>query len=242
MKIWISHTYSDKEFVNRLTKILIEQGHQIVTLDSSLTAGEYLLERISKSISEADTLLFVISKHYFKSSWMSTEFGLIVSEASTKQNKTFIPILIDKGLRLPSYLSQYYYIDFTNNKTFDENTAQVLRAIQKEDRVENNAQIHKSITEALKQREKFLIADKRNYELEKKKQYSLRLFSLMTVITTLLTSIFVILYFIKKENSLDNIFNSDGFDIVSFLIGTVSVIIPVTIWITLKKGKSDGRK
>ena len=221
MKIWISHSFSDISFVERLKNILLAQGYEILTLDHSLTAGEYLLEKITKSISEADALLVVMSKNYAKSSWMNTEMGLIISQSSTKMGKIFIPIIIDKGLKLPSYLTQYYYIDYTNDKSFEENTFQILKAIQDRSLRGHNPNIQKSISEALKQQEKLLKASKLDYQLSRNKQQSFKTFTVLAVITTILSLIIIILYFIKSENSLVTKFANDWFNITSFIIGAV---------------------
>lgn len=219
MKIWISHSFSDDDFVNRLKKALINQGNEIV-LDDSLAAGDYLLGKITKSIKEADALLLVISKHFSKSPWLNTEVGLIISEISTTQKKIFIPILIDKGIKLQSYLMQYYYIDYTNGKSFEENTQKILNAINdKKYQRENNITIQQTISDALIQQEKKLIADKTEYLLKQNVGNEFKIFSLLTVIMTLLSSIILILYFIKNT---DGGFNNMQFSIISFMTGTIS--------------------
>src|SRR5208283_4234661 len=126
---------------------------------------------------------------------MNTEVGLIIAEASTKQNKIFIPIIIDKGLKIPSYLSHYYYIDYTNGRPFEENTSQVLSAIHNRSLRGHNPQIQKSISEGLKHQEKLLRAEILDYKLDKSKARSFRVFSWVTIIMTLITSIVLFLYF-----------------------------------------------
>jgi hypothetical protein len=235
MKIWISHSFSDIEFVDKLKKVLIAQGYEILTLDHSMMAGEYLLEKITKSISEADALLLVMSKNFVKSPWINTEIGLIISQSSTKLDKIFIPIMIDKGLNLPSYLAHYYYIDYTNDRSFEENTTQILRAIRDRSSRGHDPQIQKSISQAIKQQEMLLKASKLDYELKRKKQQSFKTFTILTVITTFLSSIILILFFVKSENSFVTKIMRDWSNIISFIIGVVFSTFIVAVFSYTKK-------
>jgi len=235
MKIWISHSFSDKEFVDKLCQTLLKQGHQILTLDDTLRAGEYILGRITESIVEADAFILLISKNNAKSSWINTEIGLMITELSLKNKKLFIPILIDKGIKLPSYLLSYFYVDFTNGKSFDENIVQVLKALNFSPSSENKLDLQKSLSEGLKQSERLLKVKRIEYEKTRKRQQSLTTFSIITLLSTLLTSIIVILYFIKGENLLTTFFRDQNFNIISFILGVCTAIISVFFVLYLKK-------
>ena len=241
MKIWISYSFEDKEFVDKLTHSIILKGDEVIRIDNTISAGEILIEKITQAINSADALILVMSKNYFKSKWMSLETSLILTEISSKNSKIFIPILLESNLKIPAYLSSYYYIDFSNENKFEDNVGEILKAITTINPRIYNYHTQKSISVALKKQEVLLKNDMSEYEMKKKSEQNFKLFYLITLITTLLTSIVVIAIFVEKEKGFSS-FKDDSFNITSFILGVITSLTSLGAYFTYKKNKVNGRK
>lgn len=114
MKIYISYTHQDKKQALLIAEQLKIAGHE-VTYDSwNIKTGDNLLKKISDTIQSADALILLLSKNSAQSKWVLHEFSAIAFNDLTKQKQRVIPVLIDK-VSVPSYLSQYLYIDLSSD-------------------------------------------------------------------------------------------------------------------------------
>ncbi|WP_136807139.1 TIR domain-containing protein [Desulfosediminicola flagellatus] len=110
MKIYISYTHLDKEQAALIADKLKEAGHD-VTFDSwNIKHGDNLIKKISRTIKSADALILLLSRNSEQSKWVMHEFSAIAFNDLSSQEQRIIPVLIDK-VAIPSYLSQYMYID-----------------------------------------------------------------------------------------------------------------------------------
>ena len=179
MKIWISYSFADKEFVSVLKTQLQNAQLEVVDYDNAVMFGDNIEDSIYNSISTADALLIVLSKN--SSDSLFTEMGIIISEIKNNHNKKFIPILLDTQISIPLFIKSYKYLDLTNNRTQEEQIEQLIEMLK----IFNQYDI--------------IIEKKKNEYVKKSLQRQWTLF--VTLLTTIMTLVAVIITFIYAGNN-----------------------------------------
>ena len=112
LKVFISYSRKDLEFVDRLQASLKEQGVHAYVDREDIHKGEEWWARIKQLIAEADTIVFVISPDAVTSKVAQDEVDYAES-----LNKRFVPIVARnlEGEKVPDALARLNYIFFTPN-------------------------------------------------------------------------------------------------------------------------------
>jgi hypothetical protein len=194
MKIWLTYSYEDREFVQKLQNHLKEAGLEILNVENEVLPGDNIIESIYRSISKAE-MIFVILSNNSDKKWFSTELGIIISEIRNNKSKKIIPILLDKNAEIPPFINQYQFLDVSDKKDLDSKINRLISTIQTR---ENNStssdeDINHITKELLITKEELL---KREYMLyEKQHKAKQRLFTL-TFLTTIFASLLTIVSFL----------------------------------------------
>ena len=128
MKIWISYSFADREFVSVLKTQLQNAQLEVVDYDNAVMFGDNIEDSIYNSISTADALLIVLSKN--SSDSLFTEMGIIISEMKNNNQKKFIPILLDTQIPIPLFIKSYKYLDMTNDNNQEEQIKQLIEILK----------------------------------------------------------------------------------------------------------------
>lgn len=110
MKILISYTHLDKDQATIIADKLKTIGHDVTLDPYNIKHGDNLIKKISRTIKSTDALILLLSRNSEQSKWVMHEFSAIAFNELTGKEQRIIPVLIDK-VAIPSYLSQYMYID-----------------------------------------------------------------------------------------------------------------------------------
>ena len=95
MKVFISYSRKDAEFVERL-KTSLEAGKVGVTIDTdSLAFGDDLQEFVERSVRETDLTIAVISRNSLQSVWVIAEALETLMYEKVRGCKKYLPIYID---------------------------------------------------------------------------------------------------------------------------------------------------
>ncbi len=121
-KVFISYSMKDSDFVSKLTKDLMRNGFQVLTLDNVVLVGDNIREKVVDSIQNADFFVVVMSKDAVESSWVSDEL-----EFAIKNNKRVLPVLKEK-IDLPSKIKSIQYADFTAD--YNSAISALLKSLQ----------------------------------------------------------------------------------------------------------------
>jgi len=157
VKVFISYSHQDKKWATSIADRVREAGHE-VSIDSwNVKVGDNLLNKIKEGLATADALIFVISKNSLVSKGVMHEFSAIAFGELSNKKQRIIPVLIDKS-NVPSYLSQYLYLDLTVNE--DAGLDQLIIALNRDLPVEAEEP-----REELKKRQKERIYDKQVQQL-----------------------------------------------------------------------------
>ncbi|MDC0610595.1 TIR domain-containing protein [Vibrio sp.] len=116
MKIFISHSQQDRQYAGLINDALVSAGHDVQYDTWTMRTGENYLKRIEENTKTADVLILLVSRNSASSKTSIHEFSAIALNDLSKQEQRIIPVIIDKG-PIPTYLSQYMYVDISQDIT-----------------------------------------------------------------------------------------------------------------------------
>ncbi|HEX9730412.1 MAG TPA: toll/interleukin-1 receptor domain-containing protein [Thermoanaerobaculia bacterium] len=132
-RVFICHSHRDKPKVRRIVTTLRRHPNLSIWFDEdSLYPGAILRREIEVAIAEADYLIVVVSKNTIDtlSGWVGFELDQAY-ERERRRNEVghhfAVPVLIQRGLALPGWLSTKVYVDATED--FDGAIERLLPAI-----------------------------------------------------------------------------------------------------------------
>jgi hypothetical protein len=159
-----------------------------------------------------------------------------------KKEKRLIPIVINKGIRLPPLIDQIAYADFTNQDNFEDSFHKLLTSLEKP-KTHGLLETEKTIETLIKEKEKLLQLQKQAYELDNTKRVEMRrLFRFSTIITMIaavVSSIFLFSEFLFNKNIAADIIDST--QIFYYFLGVLTTLIP-TMYFTLKNKRTKNGK
>jgi hypothetical protein len=243
MKIWISYTHHDIAFFEKLRTSLIEHGHTVVHPDIITDVGVSILSKMETEIMTADAFIMIFSKDSSKSKWFSSEYFLILHEASVrKKRKPIIPVVLNKNVELPTIINQYAYADFSNPSEYNNSLQKLLHSLgrQNDEEIINT---EKTLDELIKEQEKLLELEKKKYYLETTQRKQVKYLTRISFFITLLAAVVTILIFILGKLKDGNLIESrPSFEsIIFYFLGVLTSIVP-TIYLLLKrKQKNNGQ-
>lgn len=127
--IFLSHTAADKPFVRNLAKKL-ESNNVIVWLDEAeINIGDSLIEKISEGIEGSEYLGVVLSPSSVESPWVRQELNIALTEEINGRRLKVLPILYER-CKLPSFLKDKLYADFTGRVPTKEALSLLLRSME----------------------------------------------------------------------------------------------------------------
>lgn len=124
-KVFISYSYADKEFVEKLSNKLEDDGISIFNFQK-ISVGENFLRIIKEAIEESDYILIVLSKRSVNSTHMSMEISSIMLREVSEQKGILVPILLE-DCDIPFSLRNRLYSDF--RLSFDKGYESLLNTI-----------------------------------------------------------------------------------------------------------------
>jgi len=241
MKIWISYTKSDKEFFDRISNEIQSDGHEIISIENEISAGDFIVDKLTEQINQADFILLLLSKDSIKSNWINYEILIALSEKGKR--KTIIPLLLTKGITIPPIIEHLFYLDFTENSNFDENKKKLLQALKLKES-EKTKHSNKNLEILIKERTKQLMLDKELYERQRSKQYDIKRLYKFSFVLTMIASIvasIISFQFILKDKSDTIISEFTYVNIVFYLLGILTALIPSIYYVIKQKRRTDGK-
>lgn len=136
MKIFLSHTSSDKPAVRHVGAYLEEKGFSVWLDEWEMTPGDSLINKISEGIESSDKLVVFLSPESISSEWVEKEInGGVVVEIAKRiglGSKFVIPVMLAE-CRVPFFLREKLYANFTN-KPFADACEELLSGIESKPR------------------------------------------------------------------------------------------------------------
>lgn len=126
MEIFVSYSHEDKEIANKIAFTLKKMGHNVWFDDWKIKAGDNIISKINQGIKQADAIIVIVSENSLNSKWVFKEFSAMAFGEISKGSSRIIPVLIDKS-SVPSYLSNYRYLDLSYN--FEEGIKELINTL-----------------------------------------------------------------------------------------------------------------
>jgi hypothetical protein len=125
-KIFISFSYSNTKFVDKLTYELTQRGFGILRADHALMAGDVVNEKITELLYEADFLIVIISNKSIQSESVLNETVFF-----KERGQKIFPLLIEKieqSSKLSDILGEIQFVSFTTN--FNEGLKKLIYSLE----------------------------------------------------------------------------------------------------------------
>ncbi len=114
MKIFISHSSSDKRFVRLLKSDLQENGFDTFVDEDCLDLGDSLKERLELELDAASHFLIILSKNAVNSDWVKFELSEALHLFEAKTLNKIIPVVLRK-CEMPEELKKLLYEDLSSD-------------------------------------------------------------------------------------------------------------------------------
>lgn len=112
IKVFLSHSSSDKEFVKSLAVDLKYYGFDVWLDEWNIFAGESISSKIADGISKSRFVILILSKESVDSRWVESEWESKYWDEIQLNEIMVIPIIKEK-CEIPQLLKSKKYIDFT---------------------------------------------------------------------------------------------------------------------------------
>lgn len=140
-RVFISYSHDSpvhKQWVANLANRLIKSGIYALIDQWDLRIGDSIVSYMERGISLADFVLIICSENYVEKSGkkeggVGYETAIITAETLQGQRKKVIPIIRNNPKKkLPDFLVDKLYLDFSNDNDFEESFESLIRAIYSE--------------------------------------------------------------------------------------------------------------
>lgn len=203
MKAWITYTISDTAFAERFTSELENNGIEFQDLEHEILPGDNIIDSIYKSISESEVVFVILSKESSNKKWFSTEIGILISEIRTNPTKRVIPILIDRGAEIPTFINQFKSVDFSDETKFTEKINLILKSLAVRKKFDEDIESYeKQHYQFIKSQEYLLLQEKLKYD--KGFNEKQRIMYFITALTVILAFITFFIFLLSNESFLES--------------------------------------
>ena len=104
-EVFISYSTNDLPIVEHIRKIIESPSVEVFVAEYSVSPGSQLASTILDAIKKCDLFVLIWSKHSKVSEWVPQEIG-----AAKGNNKTMLPLLLQKDLHLPAFIKDLKYL------------------------------------------------------------------------------------------------------------------------------------
>jgi hypothetical protein len=110
-KVFLSHSWKDKEFARKLARDLTKNGVEVWFDEWELKIGDSLSRKIQEGISTSGFLAVILSPESVASKWVSVELNAALNLELERQAVRVLPVLY-KDCSMPPFLRDKMYADF----------------------------------------------------------------------------------------------------------------------------------
>jgi hypothetical protein len=114
IKIFISYSNQDTDFVDRLAYDLKSIGTNIFYAKWEIKVGDSIVEKINEALLSHDHLIIILSSNSVKSNWVKKELNSSLMRQLEENEIKIKPILIE-NCDMPPLLADIKYADFRND-------------------------------------------------------------------------------------------------------------------------------
>ena len=104
--VFISYSHKDKRFADDLARRLDTARIQYFLDTQSIAPGEAIDDKVHEALNHASHMVVLISPGSEESEWVPYEMGY-----ANAKKATVIPYLLHEGMRVPSFIAKYKYLN-----------------------------------------------------------------------------------------------------------------------------------
>jgi hypothetical protein len=140
VKLFLSHSSKDKEFVRKLGGDLKELGFDVWFDEWDIKVGDCIVQKMEEGITDSNYLIIVLTPESVRSGWVEREWRAIFWEEVNQKRVKVLPILLKK-CEIPPLISTKKYADF--RESYDVGFASLIQALKpKSNSLSTNNQRH----------------------------------------------------------------------------------------------------
>jgi orotate phosphoribosyltransferase len=117
MKVFISHSSRDADFVSKLAQDLESNGIQPWYSEREIMFADSIIKRMNEGLKDSSYVIAVLSKSSIDSAWVTIELEVALYEEIINKKICLIPIILE-SCELPPLLKIKKYIDFRKEYKF----------------------------------------------------------------------------------------------------------------------------
>jgi hypothetical protein len=126
--VFLCHSSKDKPFVRTLASRLRTYGVRVWLDEAEIRLGDSLTGRIGSALDECDYVAVVLSSDSVNSEWVQRELQVALHREFEERKVVVLPLVLQK-VRMPSFLRDKLYADFTEDDDFEGSFRQVLKVL-----------------------------------------------------------------------------------------------------------------
>lgn len=126
--VFISHSYQDRPFVNRLANQLRDEGLSVWLDEESLLPGSDIVASLSQAIAAARAVLVVLGDRTVASNWMRSEAAIALSQ----KDKLVVPVVTTKSADVPFMLRHLKAVDLSDETRFADSVHRLASFLKDE--------------------------------------------------------------------------------------------------------------
>jgi 5'-deoxynucleotidase YfbR-like HD superfamily hydrolase len=127
LSVFLSHSTSDKRFVNKIGSLLQTHGISVWVDDKDILGGRGIVAALQDAVVKCDYLLVFLSPQSVDSGWVKKEWSTKLAIDMSKREFRVIPLVIKK-CEIPPFLRDIRHIDFTSN--YERAVSQLLATLR----------------------------------------------------------------------------------------------------------------
>lgn len=219
--VFISYSFQDKPFVNRLAKQLRDEGLSVWLDEESLLPGSDIVASLSQAIYSARAVLVVLGERTVNSDWMRSEAAIALSQ----KDKLVVPVITTKNADIPFMLRHLKAVDLYDETRFSESVHRLASFLKHEPPIRKQnpaARIERIAVES-----KALHDEALEYSLVQTKE-NIRLIAGATAVVVVVAAVATMFLFLKGR-----LFLSD--EIPPLLLGMIGGVIVDLLYWRIKK-------
>jgi hypothetical protein len=132
MKVFISHSSKDHDFVLQLAKKMRNDGIEVWLDDWELEVGDSIVEKIQEGLEKSSFLIVILSEYSINSDWVMRELNSTFMRQLNKDHVTILPVLLEIDFEeVPPLLRDIYSVKFERNLIVDSQYHTLISPIRK---------------------------------------------------------------------------------------------------------------
>lgn len=128
-KVFLSYSWKDRDLAEGIRSKLEESGARVWSDSLQIVPGTNIRDAIDDAIRSADDIVILLSNDALSSTWTTIELATAIASAVQADRPRLIPVLAEKGIRIPPLIADTKYVDASSRDGRDAAIESLVRAV-----------------------------------------------------------------------------------------------------------------